>query len=84
MNIIAFDTSSDAAVIALETEKTYEERIICGAFSPSENLLHEMECIEWKMPIIRSGIVQTMPRKRSLAISDEHSIDFAVGELPSR
>ena len=45
MNIIAFDTSSDAAVIALETEKTYEERIICGAFSPSENLLHEMECM---------------------------------------
>ena len=43
MNIIAFDTSCDAATVALKTDRTYEERLIQGAFSPSEHLLHEAE-----------------------------------------
>lgn len=43
MNIIAFDTSCDAATVALKTDRTYEERLIQGTFSPSEHLLHEAE-----------------------------------------
>ena len=43
MNILAADTSSEVASVALKTETSYEERLLSGCFSPSENLLTVIE-----------------------------------------
>ena len=43
MNILAADTSSESASIALMTDKSYEERLVSGCFSPSEDLLWVFE-----------------------------------------
>ncbi len=43
MNILAADTSSEVASVALKTENSYEERLISGCFSPSEDLLGVFE-----------------------------------------
>ena len=45
MNILALDTSTPILSIALETDKSYEERLIDGAFSHSEDLLTEIEAL---------------------------------------
>ena len=42
MNILSLDTSTDVLSIALKTENSYEERLINGNFSHSENLLGEI------------------------------------------
>lgn len=42
MNILSLDTSTDVLSIALRTQKSYEERLISGNFSYSENLLSEI------------------------------------------
>ena len=42
MNILSLDTSTDVLSIALRTQKSYEERLISGNFSHSENLLSEI------------------------------------------
>lgn len=42
MNILALDTSTQVLSIALKTDKTYEERLVVGAFSHSEDLLSEI------------------------------------------
>ena len=39
MNVLAADTSSAIASVALRTDKSYEERLVSGCFSPSEDLL---------------------------------------------
>ena len=43
MNILVADTSTEVLSIALFTENTYEERLVDGNFSHSENLLPEIE-----------------------------------------
>lgn len=43
MNILSVDTSTQILSIALLTENSYEERLVDGNFSPSENLLNEIE-----------------------------------------
>lgn len=43
MNILAIDTSTAVLSIALKTETSYEERLIDGNFSHSEDLLPEIE-----------------------------------------
>lgn len=43
MNILSADTSSEVASIALKTENSYEERLVSGCFSPSEDLLAVIE-----------------------------------------
>ena len=43
MNILAADTSTQILSIALFTERTYEERLVDGNFSHSEDLLPEIE-----------------------------------------
>ncbi len=45
MNIIAVDTSTSIVSLALKTDRDYEERLIEGSFSPSENLLGEMKSL---------------------------------------
>lgn len=45
MNILALDTSTPILSIALETDTSYEERLIEGAFSHSEDLLTEIESL---------------------------------------
>ena len=43
MNILSLDTSTETLSIALQTESSYEERLVRGNFSHSENLLREIE-----------------------------------------
>ena len=43
MNILSIDTSTAVLSIALKTETSYEERLIDGNFSHSEDLLPEIE-----------------------------------------
>ena len=43
MNILALDTSTSILSIALRTDKGYEERLVDGPFSHSEDLLPEIE-----------------------------------------
>lgn len=45
MNILSIDTSTETLSIALSTEASYEERLVKGNFSHSENLLSEMESL---------------------------------------
>ncbi len=45
MNTLALDTSTPILSIALETDKSYEERLIDGAFSHSEDLLAEIKAL---------------------------------------
>ncbi len=45
MNILSIDTSTGILSIALKTESSYEERMIEGNFSHSEDLLLEIESI---------------------------------------
>ena len=42
MITLAVDTSTQIASVALLTENSYEERLIDGHFSPSEDLLEEI------------------------------------------
>lgn len=42
MNILSIDTSTEVLSIALKTDSSYEERLVKGNFSPSENLLREI------------------------------------------
>ena len=43
MNILAIDTSTKILSIAVKTDESYEERLIDGHFSHSEDLLHEIK-----------------------------------------
>ena len=43
MNILAIDTSTSVLSIALRTDNSYEERLVNGPFSHSEDLLPEIE-----------------------------------------
>ena len=43
MNILAIDTSTAVLSIALRTDNSYEERLVNGPFSHSEDLLPEIE-----------------------------------------
>lgn len=45
MNILSIDTSTQTLSIALKTAESYEERVVDGNFSHSENLLCEIENI---------------------------------------
>lgn len=45
MNILSIDTSTPTLSIAFQTDNSYEERIIDGNFSHSEDLLAEIESI---------------------------------------
>ncbi len=45
MNILSIDTSTAILSIALKTDSTYEERMVNGAFSPSENLMGEIKAM---------------------------------------
>ena len=45
MNILVLDTSTSILSIALKTDEGYEERLIDGHFSHSEDLLPEIEAI---------------------------------------
>ena len=45
MNILSLDTSTQTLSIALQTDNSYEERLISGNFSHSEDLLSEIESI---------------------------------------
>lgn len=45
MNILSIDTSTAILSIALKTDNSYEERLIDGNFSHSENLLFEIEAL---------------------------------------
>lgn len=45
MNILLFDTSTQILSIALKCDKFYEERLIDGNFSHSEDLLKEVQSI---------------------------------------
>lgn len=45
MNILSIDTSTNILSIALKTASSYEERLVDGNFSHSENLLFEIESI---------------------------------------
>ncbi len=45
MNILSIDTSTAILSIALKTGSTYEERMVNGAFSPSENLMGEIKAM---------------------------------------
>ncbi len=51
MNVLSADTSTQILSISLLTENTYEERLINGNFSHSEDLLPEIEAL-----VKRSGI----------------------------
>ena len=51
MNILLADTSTSILSIALMTESTYEERLVDGSFSHSEDLLPEIEAL-----LARSGM----------------------------
>ncbi len=51
MNILSADTSASSLSIALRTSTTYEERLVCGAFAPSENLMGEVKSL-----LLRAGI----------------------------
>ena len=42
MNILCLDTSTEVLSIGLKTESSFEERLIAGNFSHSENLLEEI------------------------------------------
>ncbi len=42
MNILSLDTSTDVLSIALKCDKSYEERLVWGNFSHSEDLLNEI------------------------------------------
>lgn len=43
MNILSVDTSTAVLSLALKTDTSYEERMVNGNFSPSENLLGEIK-----------------------------------------
>lgn len=45
MNILSADTSTSILSIALRTSSTYEERMVSGAFAPSENLMGEIKSL---------------------------------------
>lgn len=45
MNILSVDTSREPLSIALKTDSSYEERLVSGAFSPSEDLLSEITAL---------------------------------------
>ena len=45
MNILLFDTSTQILSIALKSERGYEERLVDGSFSHSEDLLREVESL---------------------------------------
>ena len=45
MNILLFDTSTQILSIALKSERGYEERLVDGSFSHSEDLLGEVESL---------------------------------------
>ena len=45
MNILSVDTSTQVLSIALKTATSYEERMVCGNFSHSEDLLAEIESL---------------------------------------
>lgn len=45
MNILSLDTSTQVLSIALKTDISYEERLVSGGFSHSEDLLAEIEDI---------------------------------------
>lgn len=45
MNILSVSTISERAEVALKTDNSYEERIIDGIFSPSEDLLNEVKSL---------------------------------------
>ncbi len=45
MNILALDTSTSILSIALRTDTSYEERMVNGAFAPSENLMGEIKAL---------------------------------------
>ena len=51
MNILSADTSTDVLSIALSTDNSYEERLVKGRFSHSEDLLAEIESL-----LSRAGI----------------------------
>ena len=54
MNILSADTSTDVLSIALSTDNSYEERLVKGRFSHSEDLLAEIESL-----LSRAGIGMT-------------------------
>ena len=56
MNILAIDTSTAVLSIALKTEESYEERLIDGHFSHSEDLLPEIEKLLGRASLDISGI----------------------------
>jgi tRNA threonylcarbamoyladenosine biosynthesis protein TsaB len=51
MNILSVDTSTSILSIALRTDTSYEERMVNGNFSPSENLMGEIKSL-----LSRSGL----------------------------